>query len=94
MVKNNRMHSYRSQMAKIDPDPAYPDTFVNDKFEVSENGGYKVCNCTDLDHPSNPDDEDKLTKMFHDSQTCLSNQRPPLVGKKSDICEGNICQCQ
>ncbi len=55
---------------------------------MSDNGGHKPCNCSNSTVP-NDTEADKLNKMFHETQLCFSNQKPPLMGKKDDICAGN-----
>jgi len=90
LFQMNRFTQHPEQIITVDPDPKYSSAFIN-KFKVEGNEFSKRCNCTKPPSISSDGNDkemstEKLNRQIVIDSSCLSDQVPPLFGKRSDIC--------
>lgn len=82
----NRFDKLTAKFFDLDIDNDYSSSFVSNKFQMQVSEVSKPCNCT---KPSEPELEaEKIHMELLTESRCLSDQKPPLFGKRADICNG------
>merc|ERR1711953_1356273 len=89
-VQKNMFRKLTDSTIKIDIiSSEYDRDFVFRTFKVGHNGVSRPCDCQkDPDLGSNPKFEEELARFSVNGSKCLSPQDPPLMGLRTDICDG------
>lgn len=73
-----------------DPDQDFPTSLVNEKFRIENNGIFKPCDCYNLTEIQANTLTQSFYKTFMNGSLCLTHHQPPILGNKTDICNGNV----